>query len=447
MKNLSLIFAALCVAFCSSYFACKQSPVQPTTPHNPLNVRAVLVSPVQVVLNWSNPANAANTYQLLRNGTVITRDTVPPADTMGMYKDSSTLVPGTMYTYILSRLVSGAPYDSDTLQVRTLDTTKDNYSWTINKIGEANSVLHGVWGASPNSVWACGGGVVDSGARKIPFGIMHYVNGQMTFYRSDGDSGVGYPTGCYGLSDSEIWFAEPGNLIEFKKGKYIDYPFTGIDASLPTFTGNLNAVWEAADSEIFAVGDSGIVMHRKPDMTWEIQHAPTTLSLLAMKGFSASEIYAVCKDRSCTGCGGNILKYDGTSWNFIATSIGAPGDSLHIDGDFFDIGGQNHDSLYTVGYRIYKRDSSGWMLTNAPCNDLNNQTCSYYTEGVDGSWNNVWIVGAYGRVFHFGGAHWSANYPFLNTGSNLTFDRVVVFPNDIFIVGADDNSAWFIHGQ
>jgi len=415
--------------------------VQPTTSHNPLNLRAVLVSPVQVVLNWSNPANAANTYQLLRNGTAIARDTVPPADTLGMYKDSSTLVPGTMYTYILNHLVNGAPYDSDTLQVRTLDTTKDNYSWTINKIGQAGSALYSVWAASPQSVWACG--FIDSSSHQQVYSLVHFQNGVPTFY---GLAGVSIYNGVYGTSDSSIYIVADRVVAHYDGHQFTYHVFNG--DSLPYIPPGLTSVWcTPNESDVFAVGDSGIVVHRKPDMTWEIQHAPTMLSLVAMKGFSTTEIYAVAKDPNCTGCSGNILEYNGTSWQIIATSTSSPTNDSEVPaGDFTGISGQSGDSLYTSGARIFKRNTAGWPLADAPCNTYSS-SCSYYTEGVGGTWNSMWFVGDFGRVLHFNGAYWSTNYPFLNTGNNLILRNILVFPNDIYIVGGDDNSAWFIYGQ
>jgi len=432
MKNFALTLALLCVAFCSSYFACKQSPVQPTTPHNPLNLRAVLVSPVQVVLNWSNPANAANTYQLLRNGTAIARDTVPTVDTLGMYKDSSTLVPGTMYTYILNRLVNSAPYDSDTLQVRTLDTTKDNYTWTERTFPGSAKALYGIWGLTPQSVWMCG--FTDSGT------VLHYQNGVITYYHPNLSA---IYSGCYGLSDTSVYFSGTDNIAYFNGKSFRYFLFTTDSAfqndscvitGLNFPTENFNSLYVAPDGEIFAITNNGAIVHRKIDSTWEVQQPAMPLSLTSIIGFSVNEIYAAGGDGATQGI---LLKYNGSSWSQILQS----GQDSTMQVLSMNVGGDSGDSLIVVGSGVYHRFGAGWQ----------NRTPSieaYYAEGVCAQgWNNIFVCGAAGMFFKFDGVRW-VNYgghifPY-NAGEYLY--NISVIGGEVFITGADNNGGIFIHG-
>ncbi|MGH7955004.1 MAG: hypothetical protein ACREOZ_03500, partial [Gloeomargaritales cyanobacterium] len=305
----------------------------------------------------------------------------------------------------------------------------------VTRLGSSGSVLYCVWGASANSVWAGGG--VDSGD------VVHYINGQFQYYK----------TGMYGVysingtSDSDIWFGGGGAMSHWNGNSFALYVFNG--DSLPNMQQSFGAIWIAPDNEIFAVGGGGAIVHRKPDYTWEVMQSGTTLDLTSMRGFSSNNIYAVGNDPNCSGCTGIILHYNGNAWQTVAMGkLPPPTDTTILVGDFKGIGGAMEDSLYVVGERIYIHHSSRWTLANAPCNERNQPSCGAYVEGVAGtSWNNVWIVGDFGWMMHFDGDHWEKDYQFFNLSSSLVFNNVLAFPNDVFSVGWDNNTAYFIHGQ
>src|SRR5579872_1205541 len=131
-----LLSAAAFMAGCGLYTACKKDcPTQPPpiAPwHNPLQLKALQVSTRWVQLQWNNDSiTVSHYYVLLRNGKdTVFADSIPRLTATETIKDSL-LTPSTNYTYTLYRIYNSAHWDSATAQVQTLDTTKDNYSFTV----------------------------------------------------------------------------------------------------------------------------------------------------------------------------------------------------------------------------------------------------------------------------------------------------------------------------
>ncbi len=91
---------------------------------------------------------------------------------------------------------------------------------------------------------------------------------------------------------------------------------TGADGETPavtpsntmTWTG-LRGVWAASDTEAWAVGGGGTILHNAgAQLAWDvISDVPTKENLNAVWGTSSSDVWAV-------GDAGVVLHYDGTSW-------------------------------------------------------------------------------------------------------------------------------------
>ncbi len=125
---------------------------------------------------------------------------------------------------------------------------------------------------------------------------------------------------------------------------------------------SLLGVFGLSSHDIFAVGDSGIILHN--DGTgWSAMDSHTDRLLHGIWGFAHDDLYAV-------GDSGLIMHYDGVSW-----------DSVRWGGnDLFTVRGFAPDDIYALGrYGLTLHyDGSSW-------------TELVSTEGVIGSFYGAWI--------------------------------------------------------
>jgi hypothetical protein len=423
MKRIPLLLTAVIfTAGCGLYTACKndcpsQPPVLPPG-HTALTLTAKQVSTRWLTLQWKNDSTAVSrAYVLLRNGkdTVFANTTAITSDTITV-KDSS-LTPSTRYSYTLYRVYQNQHWDSATAQVHTLDTTKDNYQWTVTKLGIPGTTLYCVWGTTPNSVWAGGG--LDSGD------ILHYYNGQL----QEINVGVFQIYSVTGTSDSNVWFGANGALVQWNGNKFTIHDF--ISDSLPRVTQNFTGIWIAPDSEMFVSCSGGSIVHRSTNGKWDTMSSGTKFGLGSIIGFAPNDVYAA---------GGYasdyiVLHYDGSTWSTILQDNG----SVNVDA-IGSLWGESADSLYIVGNGIFHRKGSSWE--NRTPTQLTGYAYSVHSQG----WNNVFVAGDYGTLIKFDGDHWIA-YNLVAHANGTSLNGVINFNNDVFAVGLDNNSAYFIHGQ
>jgi hypothetical protein len=115
-------------------------------------------------------------------------------------------------------------------------------------------------------------------------------------------------TSVHGRSADEIWaVGYRGAAVRV----------TGADGDAPTMTPSntqtidaLFGVWVSADSQAWAVGNSGTIRHHDGrSWLWEVvSDVPTTEDLVAVSGSSPSDIWAV-------GTAAVVLHYDGAKWS------------------------------------------------------------------------------------------------------------------------------------
>ena len=439
---LSLLLAILCAMGVSCKKDCPTQPAPLAPSHTAITLQVTFTSTRWCRLQWTNDSSAvSHRYLFLRNNRdTLFNDSVASSAPLKILQDT-VLKPGTTYSYWVYRIVNGQRWDSATVSVRTLDTTRDNYTWETIRIGQAGSVLYGIWGNSPNSVWMCGGG--DNGGCHF-FNVVHDVNGSLEFLNAS-VAGGGF-NACYGVSDSSIYFVGLATLAHWDGHEFSYVLFYG--DSVPVRAGNLSSVWVTRDeSEVFAVGDSGRIVHRSADGKWEVQPSGSTLNLTKVIGFSNRDVYAVGTKSNYEGV---ILKYDGATWGEIAHAYDPPpNDTTLLAGNAVGIGGESADSLYACGVYIYKRNGSRWKLADAPCNDpsYHGGPCGAYRETISGTWNNMWVGGDFGYLLHFDGEKWVDIRNFFDLNSNLVWIGILPFPNEMFILGSDHNGAVLLHGK
>jgi hypothetical protein len=149
---------------------------------------------------------------------------------------------------------------------------------------------------------------------------------------------------------------------------------------------NLNAVWGSSCRDVFAVGDSGTILHYN-GTTWSTMISGTSADLYGVWGSSATDVYAV-------GFGGIILHYNGTAWSIVTT-----GDGYTL----YAIWGSSAGNIFAAGQNstILRFNGAAWSTTPSPILETT-------LRGIWGSsGSNVFIVGNNGTILHFNGSIWT----------------------------------------
>ena len=242
--------------------------------------------------------------------------------------------------------------------------------------------------------------------------------------------------GIYGTSESSIYFSSQGNITYYNGHTFAIYWFLG--DSMPDLGGTtFRAIWVTPNGQnIWAAGDSGIVVHRDPSGKWTQMQSPTTFPIESLCGFSNSRIYASAGYSSIEG---GLYFYDGTKWSTVFQSV-YPDSSIKVYAAY-DVYGTSPDSLLTVGNGIYSNFTGSWQNRNTPLQQG-------YGAGVfSQNGYNYFVCGDYSTLIKWDGIRY-VSYNNLIPSSIGSWNRVIMVGNDIFVVGGDTNfDAYLVHGQ
>jgi len=79
---------------------------------------------------------------------------------------------------------------------------------------------------------------------------------------------------------------------------------------------SLNALWGSAPNDVWAVGDSGAIIHRTGS-DWNVSRSNVIVPLRGIWGSAADDVWVV-------GDGGVILNWDGQSWQQVPVDTSCP---------------------------------------------------------------------------------------------------------------------------
>ena len=122
----------------------------------------------------------------------------------------------------------------------------DNPDWTMTDI-QSSTVLNSVWGSGPNDVWAVG----RQGT------IRHYTGGAARWDVVDSPTTQDL-NAVWGTGPSDVWIAgDGGTLLHWDGSKW-----RRLVASYPIGKNpNLYGIWASGPTDVWAVGASGTVLH------------------------------------------------------------------------------------------------------------------------------------------------------------------------------------------
>jgi len=163
----------------------------------------------------------------------------------------------------------------------------DGQSWEKMTSGTSQT-LTAVWGSSSSDVFSVGA----SGT------ILHYdgnAAGTWITMNSGTTKDLG---GVWGVSSSQVVaVGDSGTAVLYDGTSWTPFEL---------FNGRINDVWISTSKDIFALVSNTVCHYRYSAAGWELMPAGTTATLWAVWGFSSSDVFAV-------GNSGTIVHYNGTS--------------------------------------------------------------------------------------------------------------------------------------
>jgi hypothetical protein len=194
----------------------------------------------------------------------------------------------------------------------------DGSQWVGRPTGVVQPTYEAIWGTSPQDVFA--GGVDDASTRGAG-AIDHYDGTAWTNLERLADQGTNVwdiagtsPTDVYAVATRPADSDTPEELYYFQS-QVLHYDGTtwSLAFSITDYVGPgddfyLEDVWPVRKDDVFVVGSGGKIFHFD-GAGWSPMSSPTTQTIRDVWGNASSNVYAV-------GDGG-ILHYDGTTWTVI----------------------------------------------------------------------------------------------------------------------------------
>ncbi len=262
-----------------------------------------------------------------------------------------------------------------------------NPSWKAVGVPPPDALTQ-VWGSSASNVYATGSA-----------GILHFDGVQ--WFNSGATST--YLFGIWGSGVGYIFaVGESGKILHFDgSGGWKEQP-SGV-------TVQLNDVW-GSGTTVFAVGDAGTIL-RYDGSSWTPLTSGTSEDLYAVWGSSASDVYAA-------GDNGTLLRYTGSAWQPIP---------LGLTGFIEGIWGSGPNDVFVVGDdgRVVHYDGSGWTA-------MTSGTTRFLFDIWGSGPNDVFAVGDQGTVIHYDGSAWTE---MTTNNTDILTGVWGAGPNDVFAVG------------
>lgn len=374
---------------------------------------------------------------LKKDNTALFSFTLTKTDTVVI---DTTLQPNITYSYQTTAQIKGKEENSDTIQVKTLNTTSHNFTWQKFEFGGmgGSSVLYDVAIINENDIWAVGEIYADTTGQA--YNAVHW-NGSswelkriQTYFRGNL---ITVPLeGIFAFSSTDIWMV--GSLpIHGNGNDWTMYDLrTTVDPNL-----SLSKAWGSSSNDMYFVGRAGSIAHYK-NGSWSKIESGTDANILDI--WSDKNPFTNLSEIICTV--GRGLDQAGPWSGIIRIKDNFSTESLDQTGL-----GQIYGSLwfksgikyYIVGDGLYVKtynDTTKWV-------NLNRNITSYYMSCIRGNGlNDIIVSGAYGELLHNNGSTWKS-FRDQTSLSNGTYYRVAIKGNIVVAVGQDQNQGIILLGH
>jgi photosystem II stability/assembly factor-like uncharacterized protein len=274
--------------------------------------------------------------------------------------------------------------------------------WSRMESGTTND-LYGIWGASPDDVFAVG-----------PKGtILHFDGRTWSPMAVDGSPHL---LSVWGASGRDVFVVGDEGVIIHYDGRRWNTMHSGT-------TKNLIAVWGASGRDVFAVGYSGTVLHYDGS-AWTPMASGTGEDLYGVWGSSSSHVVAVGGTPMPMPGKGLIVSYDGKTWSPMA---------IPASPFLFGAWGTSAKDVHAVGVDLAALRWDGQAWRPAPVTLPRVQGA---ISGLTRLWgsgpDDIYAAGFNGVLAHFDGNRWTP----VSRDTTEQLGGVIAFsPNDVFVVG------------
>ncbi len=208
-----------------------------------------------------------------------------------------------------------------------------------------------------------------------------------------------------------IWGASSSQVFAVgKSGTILQYDGSKWSPMSSGNTSDIRGVWGTDGSDVFVVGGSGMIAHYDGSK-WSPMSSGNTSDLQCVWGTSRTDVFAA-------GNSGIILHYDGSKWSPMSSGTSS---------DLQCIWGASRTDVFAVGKSgtILHYDGSRWSsMSSGTQGDL------YGIWGAAGT--DVFVVGESGMIAHYDGSKWSP----MNRNTISELRAVWGFSSsDVFAVG------------
>lgn len=304
----------------------------------------------------------------------------------------TTLQASKTYIYQTTEIIKGNEENSDTLQVKTLDTTNHNFNWRTFTFGDfASSVLYDVAIINDTTIYAVGEIYLnDSTGQPDPLSynltiwngygwtikrVPYHYQGQTTFDPI-------YSIFVFDIND--IWF---GTNIHWN-GKTYEQP--NVSALVGWYA---NKMWGLNSNDLFAVGYNGNIAHYQNGQ-WNKVESGTNLNINDIWGIDNNGLTKILAIAS------NIYQIDDKKILSITSNDITEQSNNGLPWSMASVWFNNIYKSYVGGDGLFVKyvQSNEWMKIELP---------PYYIFSIRGNGlNDIIVCGGLGYVGHFNGSTW-----------------------------------------
>ena len=372
----------------------KDNPVIPPAPEPPkaVTIRLVDVSCTEAFIKITAADSLLPlSISLMKDDNSILSFILTKTDTVVI---DTTLKSDQFYSYQTIETINGKEEKSDTLQVKALSITSNNFTWQTFTFGDPNygsSNLNDVAIIDENNIWAVGEIYNDTTGQA--YNAVHWGGNEWLLeripYYYQGQPFFNPITAIFAFGKDDIWFGGNG-VIHWDGNQYNPIP-------IPTNIWGphqINKIWGVSSNNLYIVGNDGKIAHYQNGQ-WSKIESGTTTNINGIWGAHD----ASSGMESVLGVASNILHQG--EYRLLSISGGNASDTLNWPyTDWLkEVWFKNQYSPVYIcgsGVKIYKNNT--WSEINIP---------NYFTEAIRGSdYNNIFVVGDFGTAAHFNGASW-----------------------------------------
>jgi hypothetical protein len=371
-------------------------------------------------------------YKIYRDSTLTFAGTLFASDTMLI---DTALLPRRQYNYKALRLENGFAKDSSAvLQIKTMDTTSHEITWTVETIGDgASSILYDVAIVNDTLAYAVGKIALkdSSGNIESETNNMAIWNGKewkvkkIYFSTICGIQGrTSYPASSIFVLDAlNTWMSMEGDQITHWNG----FHQTSTMCIPVSFT--IKKLWGSKGNLLYAVGGSGNIEQFR-DNNWHSLTSGTTANINDVWGVEqeGAEPYVLAAATSLNKVSERKLiqirtdSVNTLKWN----------SNIELHSVWF----VSPRKIFAVGDGAHVGIINEWKKVK--------ELPSYFKRRVRGTAkNDVWVVGDFGLCAHYNGYTWKS---FPETGLNGIYHGLAVTSREVIAVGEVNGKAVILRG-